>query len=562
MTTPADEIARLKALLAEKDASLAEKDASLAEKDAALAEQQAARAEAEEKAETLAEKAKALAEKAETLAEKVKTLEHELSQLKKQLFGKRSEKIDPRQLKLEYSQAVEEAAEADEPLSDEPFPAELLKEWEIADDPEPSPRKRRGKRKTQVPAELPVVRDEEIHPTPEERICSCGCEKVRMGEEISRRLAHQPQRFYWREQVRVKYACPGCSEITRPPLPPAPIEKSLADTSLLADVLLSKFLDHTPLDRLTRIYSRDGVVLSKQTLWSWIEAITDAPLLGAVADEVAKEVRSRPVIQTDETGILVLDRSQPEGRFKGRMWVFCGETGELFYEYTPTKETKWPKARLAGFKGTLQADAYPGFDDLFKDGSILEAGCSAHARRKFKEAHDAEPSREEPKVALVFYRRLFACEREAKRRGLDAKGRLAYRREQVGGLVKRFYAWLKGLKPKLVKSDPLFAAVRYALNHKAALTRFLKDGRVELDNNRSERSLRQVAVGRKNWLFAGSPRGAQAAATAYTLLMSCRELGVSPREYLIDVLERLSTHPHDRIAELTPRGWQAARAAQ
>ena len=277
MTTPSDEIARLKALLAEKDASLAEKDA-------ALAEQQAARAEAEEKAETLAEKAKALSERAETLAEKVKTLEHELSQLKKQLFGKRSEKIDPRQLKLEYSQAVEEAAEADEPLSDEPFPAELLKEWEIADDPEPSPRKRRGKRRTQVPADLPVVRDEEIHPSPEERVCSCGCEKVRMGEEISRRLAHQPQRFYWREQVRVKYACPGCSEITRPPLPPAPIEKSLADTSLLADVLLSKFLDHTPLDRLTRIYSHDDVVLAKQTLWSWVEAITDGPLLGALAD--------------------------------------------------------------------------------------------------------------------------------------------------------------------------------------------------------------------------------------------------------------------------------------
>jgi len=380
-----------------------------------------------------------------------------------------------------------------------------------------------------------------------------------MGEAVTRRPARRPAAFFWREIVRVKYVCPGCSEITRPALPPAPIEKGLPDTSLLVDVLLSKYQDHQPLTRLSAAYERSGVVLPKTTLWSWIEAVTDEPLLGAIAEAVGKSVCARSLVQTDETGVLVLDPSRAEGRFKGRMWVFCGETGELFYEYTPTKETRWPKARLADFSGVLQADAYSGFDELFKDGRIVEAGCNAHARRKFKDAHDAEPQRKEPKWALLCYKQLFAIEREAKEAGLDAEARLALRKEKAAPIVRKFYAWLEKLEPKLLPSDPLRKAVRYALNHRKALTLFLEDGRVELDNNRSERSLRQVAVGRKNWLFAGSPAGAKAAAVVYTLLMSCRELDVPVREYLTDVLDRVSTHPAERIAELTPRGWKAAR---
>lgn len=517
-----DEVARLKALLAN-------------------AEERASKAE----------------ERATSLAAKLAKAERRLHQLERQLFGRKSERLDPRQLQLEFDAAYAEACEAPPPLEDEPYPAEELEELVRSDDPEETPRKRR--RRLRFPEDLEVIRDEEIHPPANERVCACGCTKVRMGEETSRRLALQPQRFYWREQVRVKYACPSCREISRPPLPPAPIEKSLADTPLLVEVLLSKYADHLPLDRLERIYSREGVQLTKQTLWSWIESITDAPLLGAIADAVGKEVCARSLVQTDETGVLVLDRQQAEGRFKGRMWVFCGEPGELFYEYTPTKETRWPKARLEGFRGILQADAYPGFDALFEDGEIVEAGCSAHARRKFKEVLDAEPKRREAAYAVVAYKKLFKVEREAKERGLDPAGRLALRRERSQPIVDDFYRWLEALHKELRPSDPLYTATRYALNHKDALTRFLQDGRIELDNNRSERSLRQVAVGRKNWLFAGSPRGAEAAATAYTLIMSCRELGVPVREYLNDVLERVSTHPASRVHELTPRAWQIAR---
>lgn len=544
MTNPEDEIARLKAQLAEKDAALAVREAE-------LAKQEAARKKAEARV--------------ETLTAKVRTLEFELGLLRKQLFGKSSEKLDPAQLKLAFDEAVAEANAAAPPLDDEPFPSELLEELVEAEAEEQEQSKRKGKRRRRKPRfseDLPVEREEEIHPPAADLACSCGCDKVRMGEEVTRRLSRKPAAFFWKETVRVKYICPGCSEITRPSLPPAPIEKGLADTALLVDVLLSKFLDHLPLTRLSAIYERQGVGLSKTTLSSWVQAVTDEPLLGAIAEAVGASVCARDLAQTDETGVLVLDPTHTDGRFKGRMWVFCGETGELFYEYTPTKETRWPKARLGSFHGTLQADAYPGFDELFLDGRILEAGCNAHARRKFKDAYDVEKGRKEPSWALLCYKRLFAVEREAKEAGLDADARLALRKEKSAPIVEQFYAWLEKLQPKLLPSDPLRKAVNYALNHRVALTRFLQDGRVEIHNNRSELSLRQVAVGRKNWLFAGSPEGAKAAAVAYTLIMSCKELGLPVREYLIDVLDRVSTHPAARVEELTPRGWKAAREGE
>jgi transposase len=535
---PSEELARLRALLVEKDALLGEKDALLGEKDAALVKEK---------------------RRSTRLAEKVKALELQLNLLKKQLFGKSSEKVDPRQLKLAFEEAC---GEADVPLlSAGPFPEELMEELANAEGIGPAEGKgrKRRRRRDKIPEDL-EVQSEEIHPPAEDLRCDCGCDKVPMGvEERTRRLEVKPARFYWREYVRVKYVCPSCRTITRPPLPPAPIDKGLAGTSLLAEIIVSKYSDHLPLNRLERIYSRDGVVLSKSTLCSWTG--TAIGLLEPIAEEVDRSVLSRPIVQTDETGILVLDPDHPEGRFKGRMWVYGGERGELSYEYTKTKEAKEPKRHLADFKGILQADAYPGFDDLFKTGDILEAGCNAHARRYFKDVHDAEPKRAEPQWALLAYHRLFAVEREAQDLGLDAEGRLALRQEKSAPIVTEFYNWLEQLQPKLTPTDPLRRAVNYALNHREALTRFLCDGRIEIHNNRSELVLRQVAVGRSSWLFAGSPAGAEWAAIAYTLIMSCRELGISERDYLVDVLDRVSIHPADRVHELTPRGWKAAREA-
>lgn len=496
-----------------------------------------------------------LLERAEKAEKKVFKLSKELDALKHQLFGRKSEKVDPRQLRISFDRAVEDAADY-EPLEDAPYPAEELAKLEQAEAAESKTDSGR-RRRTRIPDDLPSER-EELHPTEEQLVCACGCQKVRMGEEVSRRLEVIPARFYWKERVRVKYACPRGCGIVRPALPPEPIERGLAGPSLLAELLINKYDDHLPLNRLERIFSRDDVELSKSTLGSWVEQSTG--LLEPIAEAVHRAVLARPVVQTDETGILVLDRKHPEGRFKGRMWVYCGEQGELSYAFTPTKESKWPVAHLHGFEGTLQADAYPGFDTLFADGSIVEAGCNAHARRRFKLASDQEPKRDAAKYALLAYHQLYLVEREAKAKQLSAKERYELRQRESKPIVETLYDYLEKLSGKLRPTDPLHDAVSYAIRHKEALTHFLEDGRVEIDNNRSERSLRQVAVGRNNWLFAGSPRGATSAAIAYTLIMSCRELGVSTRDYLIDVLDRVSTHPAARIDELTPRGWAAARA--
>lgn len=540
---PAAELERLRALLAEREAALKAKDAALAAKDAALVSEQ---------------------ERVAKLTAQVESLQRDLDQLARQLFGRKTERVDPAQLKFEFDSAIEEAAE-DEPF-DKDGPSALLdalaseEEAERAEEAETAanaPSKpRRKRRRDRIPENLEVRRTE-LHPALEELQCSCGCQKERMGEEVSRKLEVIPARFFWRETVRVKYVCRKCAEITRPSLPPEPIEKGLAGASLLADLLISKYDDHLPLNRLVRIYGREGVELTKSTLGSWVSQAVG--LLESIAQQVMEDVLSRPVLQTDETGVLVLDPTAPGGRTKGRMWVYCGQPGELAYRYSPTKEAEWPLAHLARFKGTLVADAYSGFDKLYESGSILEAGCNAHARRYFKKVLDAEPNRQEAKWALLAYQRLFAVEREAKEAGLDADARLALRREKSAPIVKPFYSWLQRLSRQLVPSDPLRKAVNYALNQRKALCRFLDDGRVELDNNRSERSLRQVAVGRGNWLFAGSPDGAECMATALTLIMSCRELGVSSRDYLVDVLDRVSTHPASRVSELTPRAWSTAR---
>ena len=350
----------------------------------------------------LAKKLAVVELKQSQLTEKLKLAELELAQLKKQLFGKRSEKVDPAQLLLAFDEACAEAA-AHEPLEDEPYPgAELEKlATQENEDTEEGGEEEAPPKATQHQDPLrPRGRPRRRDPP------------ARRGADVRVRLREGPHGGGVFAQARgsSRSASSGakrCGSSTpaqgaeRSPVRrcrPEPIEKGLAGPSLLAEVLISKYADHLPLNRLEGIFARDGVVLAKSTLGSWVEA--SAGLLEPVADEVGRAVVSRLLVQTDETGILVLDREHPDGRFKGRMWVYCGAKGELFYEYTPTKETRWPKARLAEFKGILQADAYPGFDALFRPGSgILEAGCNARegtneCTRASERMHESERAKE------------------------------------------------------------------------------------------------------------------------------------------------------------------------
>lgn len=537
MTDPAATIAELRRALAEKEQELAAKDEALAAKDEALA---ATRARAEILGQDASEKAR-----------KIQQLLHQLDLLSRQLFGRKAERVDPDQLLLAFAEAVE-VGETPPPFVDE------------APDEESGSSKKKGKRKrrngrVELSKDLPRER-REIHPPAEDLVCPCGGARRKIGEEITEQLDYQPACFKVIEHARIKYACPACQEgVVCPELPAFPIDKkrpSRPTARLLAEVVTSKYGDHLPLNRLEGVYARHGVRIAKTTLCDWIRDAAFA--LKPVADEVRREVLRNDVVQTDETGIRVRDPTFRRATKKGRIWVYAGLPGQVYFCYTPTKEGIHAASLLADYQGYLQADAYSGFDRLYLDGAIVEVACWAHTRRKFFEAQDSAPV--EAAFALVAIQRLFKVEREATEAGLDADARKALREDRSKRLVEDLFDWLKSLKESLLPKSPLAKAVGYALNQEDALRRFLEDGRLKLDNNRAERSLRKVAVGRKNWLFAGSAKGADRAAVLYTLVVSCRELEINPVEYLADVLTKIAEGlPRVRLGELTPAGWLAAR---
>ena len=500
------------------------------------------------------------ASQVQELASELEKKERELLRLQaahdklaRQLFGQKAERIDPQQLRLAFAVEPGEGASEDAPPHVDEAPDE-----ETPAPPRGRERKKRQSGRTRLPADLPRER-REYYPSLEERTCDCcGGEKRPMGEELTEQLEYDPARFRLIEHARVKYSCARCqSGVVCPPLPPFPIEKGRPGPGLLAEVIVNKYGDHLPLNRQEEIFARHGVRIPKTTLCEWIAQ--SAHLLEPIANAVARQVLSRPVVQIDETGVLVLDPGEPKGRRKGRIWVLGGAQGELWYAYSPTKETVQVERLLEGFQGYLQADAYPGFDRIYASGEVIEVGCHSHLRRYFFEAFDSSPK--EASWAMAAIGELFKIEREAKAKGLSPEERLALRRERSEPIVTSFYEWLDQLAPTVLPRSPLADALRYAQNHRQAMCRFLEDGRLELDNNRSERALRKVACGRNNWLFAGSAMGAHRAAVLYTLVQSSRELGLSPFEYLRDVIERVSTHPARLIEELTPRGWKAAREA-
>lgn len=520
--------------IAELERALAESKAQLAARDAELAAQ---RAFTEQLSADVSEKAKTIAD-----------LTHRLDLLARQLFGRKAERVDPRQLEL----AFELADEDDGPPP--PFVDEAPDEE--TDSKKRKRRKTKRNGRAELPADLPRER-KEIHPPAEQLECACGCKRRKIGEEVTELLDYQPASFKVVEHARIKYACPRCEEgVVCPALPAFPIDKqrpSRPGAGLLAELITNKYSDHLPLSRLEGVFARHGVRIAKSTLCDWIRDV--AALLAPVLVQLKHEVLQNEILQTDETGIRVRDPTLHHATRSGRIWVYAGLPGQAYFEYTPTKEAKHPGAFLADHTGYLQADAYSGFDQLYADGSIVEVACWAHTRRKFFDARDTAPV--QAAWALQAIGQLFKIEREASEAELDLAARLELRVEKSKPLAESFFEWLEPLKSSTVPKSPLYKAVTYALNQRKALLRFLEDGRLKLDNNRAERALRQVAVGRKNWLFAGSPKGAERAAALYSLVVSCRELKINVFDYLQDVILKVasSDFPASRISELTPRGW-------
>jgi transposase len=466
----------------------------------------------------------------------IAALRHELDILCQRLFGKKSERVDPRQLQLALEQLANERGPVSEPV-----------EMDSGETPVRAHTRHWPTGRRPLPPHLPRRRVE-IDIAEADKQCACGHARTRIGEDLSEKLEYEPARFVVIETVRAKYACPHCHEgVVEAPPPPQAVERSLAGEGLLAHVVVSKYVDHLPLHRLEGIFARERIDLPRSTLCGWVADVATA--LTPIGEQMRREIIAADYLQTDDTTITVLDARG--GSFKGRLWTYLDPlTKQVVFDATPTHERDGPTAFLADFRGALQADAYSGYDRLYQSGRVIEIGCWAHARRRFVEAFMIDTA---AALMIALIQQLYQVEHAAADR--DPAARRALRQEQSVLLLAKIDGERQALARTVLPKSPLGEAVRYLTNQWTALQRYAEDGRFGIDNNRAENQLRIVAVGRKNWLFAGSFEGARRAALLYSLVQSCKLIDVPPFAYLKDVLLRIATHPHRFIDQLTPRRW-------
>jgi hypothetical protein len=366
-------------------------------------------------------------------------------------------------------------------------------------------------------------------------------------------LDYVPARFKVIRHVRPRFACRTCESVHQMPMPSLPIERGRAGPGLLAQVLVAKFCDHLPLYRQSLIYAREGVDLDRSTLADWVGRATWLlqPLSKALADHVFAGAK----VHADDTPVPVLEPGRGRTR-TGRLWVYVRDDrpwgdqappAAVFY-YSPDRKGERPADHLAGFSGFLQADAYAGFNRLYGE-RIIEVGCWAHARRKIFEVHQSTRSAIAAK-ALEKIAELY--EIEARIRGRPPDERRRVRQQEAVPRLTEMQAWFEAQMARLPPKASLAQAIRYGLSNWLALIRYADDGRLEIDNNRAENTMRGVALGRKNWLFAGSDAGGERAAAIYSLIETCKLNGINPFAYLRDVLGRIANHKINRIDELLP----------
>lgn len=411
--------------------------------------------------------------------------------------------------------------------------------------------------RNKLPEHLPVERIE-IHPPETLRQCACcGKSMHPIGEETSEQLDYRPASLVRVQTARIKYACAcekgGVVVASRSDGPHAPVvEKGLAAPGLLAHVVVSKYADHLPLHRMEERFAREGVHLPRSTLCDWVAQVAD--LLGPITDAMGKAMLGAHRIHTDDTGIPVQARGRTQ---KGHVWTYVADDEHVVFRYTPRRKSDGPREFLRGYKGYVQADAANLYDRLYSDGEgdeggAIEVGCWAHARRRFFEAQLTD--RERALIGLGFIKKLYEADRGASR--APPIRRTEERRRLAAPLLETFKAWLDAESLVVLPKAPIAEALGYTRNQWGALTRFLDDARLKLDNNSAERQLRRVAVGRKNWLFAGSDEGAERACILYSLIASCKLHGVNPFDYLRDVLVRVGDHPARDVLALSPKNWK------
>ena len=367
-----------------------------------------------------------------------------------------------------------------------------------------------------------------------------------------------PERFKVIRHVRPKFSCTACQTITQAAAPSRPIARGVAGPGLLAHVLVSKYLDHLPLYRQSEIYARDGVELERSTLADWVGGA--AKLLDPLVAALGRHVLSADKLHADDTPVPVL--APGNGKTKtARLWVYVTDERPMagqappavWFQYSPDRKGERPQAHLKEFSGILQADGYAGFDALYEQGRVSEAACWAHARRKFFDLHTTTKS---PQASEALRRIAELYEVETRIRGRPPDDRRRVRQEHTVPKLVELRGWMESTLAATSSKSVLAQAIRYSLGRWQALTRFADDGRIEIDNNAAEREIRAVALGRKNWLFAGSDAGGERAAAIYSLVGSAKLNGLDPMAYLRRVLERIADHPINQVDELLP--WNVA----
>jgi len=467
-------------------------------------------------------------------------------------YGPRSEKFDPRQLLL-FGQRVDQLPLDEASIAEEagqPLVTRRVKN-----------RHEHGRQ--QLPEHLERI---EIEHDLEDKACpACGKERCRIGEEVSEQLEYFPASFKVLKHIRHKYACTKCDQegydphVATAAKPPQPIEKGLPGPSLLAYVAVSKLGDHLPLYRLERIFARQQVHVARSTMCAWMRCAGE--LVKPLTRLMTERIRASEVIHTDDTTVPIQSPGAKQCR-KGRIWCYLGDEANPYvvYDYTPSRSRDGPAQWLAGYEGYLQADAYGGYDGIFAGGKVTEVACWAHARRKFYDAQDSDEDRATRMLTLVA--ELYAVEREAKERELDEAVTLALRQERSTPVLARIKTWLDTEQEVVLPRSPLAAAITYAQNQWTALTTYTTQGFLAIDNNASERALKRVAIGRKNWLFAGHDQAAENTARLWSLIASAERHAIDPQRYLTSVLAKVGQTPPAELGQFLPDVWKANDAAE
>ena len=510
--------ATLLSQLAERDAQISEKDAELNARNAQLASR-----DQEIKYKQL----------------KIDQLTHEMATLRRYRFGRHSEQLDIVQRSL-----LDETIDADiEAISLEIEALKLPSVPPLKDKP----------RRVALPASFPR---REIPHEPDETECSCGCSLERIGEDVSEKLDYTPGVFTVEKHIRGKWVCRRCERLVQGPMPPQVIDKGIPTAGLLAQVLIAKYLDHAPLYRQEAIFGRAGLELSRSTLAEWVGAC--GVRLQPLVDAMRTHLLTRPVLHADETPVPMLKPGL--GRtHRAYLWSYSSSEYDslqtVIYDFAESRGGVHAQAFLGNWTGKLVCDDYAGYKALFERG-ITEVGCMAHARRKLHDLY-ANHSSEIAEDGLRYFAALYEVEREGRELKLDADGRRLLREQRSKPIAEALRQWLTRQRGQVPDGSATRKAIDYSLGRWAALIRYIDDGDLPIDNNHIENRIRPVALGRSNWLFAGSKRAGQRAAAVMSLIQSAKLNGHDPYRYLKDVLERLPAQPASRMDELLPQRWSA-----